>query len=584
MNSTGLIMVSLLIIIVLLVPYFMNYNKNLNRIKGVKTGDGQYGDAQFASKKELKDHFIRIEFKPEQWRNGLELPTVEGTIIGTEKIGKKYYILVDPSDNHTLIVSASGGGKTTSFVEPMIEYCAAAGMSVFSTDTKGNIYQDFAPVLRKYYHITPYLIDLRYPQASNSYNFLYLINKYYDSYKLTGNLGSAALAENYAKDMAYAIIHMDGLTNAGQNQFFYTAGEGVIAGITLLVSELCEPSERHIASVFKCIRQLMEVDPSTLNKKNEQPTLYITELYLMLPEDHTAKNLLAPTATTEFKTIASVMSTAMSLLLKFIDKEMEQILCFDDGFNIDDFTAGNSFIFFIIDEKSKAKNFMVNLILNQIYGELLRKAEEYQDIRLPHRIYQILDECGTFGKIDGLARMLSAGRSRNIISVLPIQNLSQLDVSYGKDDATNIKSNCQNTMFSYLSSGSSDASTFSKALGTSTVQVGSVSSQTSNNRSSSSITKSMTKKNLMSPERITRMPKGNWVLMKSGMNPSQQKLIPAGEMGVEFSEKYKIEPKAIRTVKYADRAELFEKIQEYYSAKSAKSSNADKKQVSVDYL
>ena len=136
-------MVSLLIIIVLLVPYFMNYNKNLNRIKGVKTGDGQYGDAQFASKKELKDHFIRIEFKPEQWRNGLELPTVEGTIIGTEKIGKKYYILVDPSDNHTLIVSASGGGKTTSFVEPMTEYCAAAGMSVFSTDTKGNIYQDF---------------------------------------------------------------------------------------------------------------------------------------------------------------------------------------------------------------------------------------------------------------------------------------------------------------------------------------------------------------------------------------------------------------------------------------------------------
>ena len=72
--------------------------------------------------------------------------------------------------------------------------------------------------------------------------------------------------------------------------------------------------------------------------------------------------------------------------------------------------------------------------------------------------------------------------------------------------------------------------------------------------------------------------------MKSGMNPSQQKLIPAGEMGGECSEKYKIESKAIRTVKYADRAELFEKIQEYYSAKSAKSSNADKKQVSVDYL
>ena len=582
MNPTGLVIVSAVILLALLIPYLMNHNKNLSKIKGTKTGDGQYGDAQFASKKEIKDNFIRIEFAPDKWRKGQDLPKVEGTIVGTESVGKKHFIMVDPSDNHTLMVSASGGGKTTSFVEPMIEYCAAAGMSVFCTDTKGNIYQDFAPVLRKYYHIDPFLIDLRYPQVSNSYNFLYLINKYYDAYKLTGNLGSAALAENYAKDMAYSIIHMDGLVNAGQNQFFYTAGEGVIAGITLLVSELCQTDERHIASVFKCIRQLMEVDPATVNKKNVQPTLYITELYLQLPEDHTAKNLLAPTATNEFRTIASVMSTAMSLLLKFIDKEMEQLLCFDDGFNIEDFTKGNSFIFFIIDEKSKAKNFMVNLILNQIYGELLRKAEEYQEIRLPHRVYQILDECGTFGRIDGLSRMLSAGRSRNIISVLPIQNLSQLDEQYGKDNATNIKSNCQNTLFSYLSTGSSDASTFSKALDTTTVQVGSVSSQTSSNRSSSSVTRSMAKKNLMSSGQISRLPKGNWILMKSGMNPSQQKLIPADQMGIEFNDNFTIDPRPIRTVRYADRTELFDRIRECYSSKQK--IHTDKKQISTEFL
>ena len=194
-----------------------------------------------------------------------------------------------------------------------------------------------------------------------------------------------------------------------------------------------------------------------------------------------------------------------------------------------------------------------------------------------------MDECGTFGRIDGLARMLSAGRSRNIITVLPIQNLSQLDVHYGKDNAVNIKSNCQNTMFSYLSSGSTDAKTFSQALDTTTVQVGSVSSQTGNNRSSSSVTRSMAKKPLMSQGQITRLKKGDWILMKSGMNPSMQHLIPISDMGVRFDEDYKIEPHSIRMVHYADRNELFEKIQATYHIQND-TANSNKKKVATDFL
>lgn len=552
-----------LVLLLLLVPLFSN-KTNLNKIKSTKTGDGQFGTSDWATSKELKENLQFIEYNPKAWRQGKNLPTQEGMIVGGVKSGKKMSAYIDTSDNHTMIVAAPGGGKTTTLLYPNLEYSAAVGMSGFVTDTKGDVSEKLVPVLQKYYGCSTYVIDLRYPLKSASYNFLYLVNKYIDKYKTTGNLADLAMAEGYAKTVANNIIHMDGFRNAGQNQFFYTSAEGVIAGVTLLVSEFCSPKERHIVSVFKVIRQLMEVIPESVTGKNSIPRLYLSELYALLPDNHTAKDLLAPTATSEFKTIASVMSTAMSQMLKFIDKEIEQILCFDDGFNIDNFVKGKSFIFFIVDEKSESKNFMVNLIVRQIYGELLKRAESEKGNKLPHRVIQWLDEFGTYSTISGAEQMFSAGRSRNIITVPIIQNLAQLDVRYGKDGARIIKNSCQNILFSFQSPDSDDSVAFSKALGTKTITVGSVSRQNGYSNNSSSVSLNMKERNLMNPDEITRLRKGEWILMKSGMNPSQQKFFVTKDWGITLDEEYNTNERSGRTVEYADRNELLQAVREKY--------------------
>ena len=41
--------------------------------------------------------------------------------------------LVDDADIHTLMIGASGVGKTANFLYPNIEYCCAAGMSFVTT-------------------------------------------------------------------------------------------------------------------------------------------------------------------------------------------------------------------------------------------------------------------------------------------------------------------------------------------------------------------------------------------------------------------------------------------------------------------
>lgn len=566
----GYIALSILILVIVFLPIIISNNANLNNIKARKTGDGQFGTSDWSTNKELKDNLLFINYDPKSWRNSKNLPTKEGIIVGAEKHTGKMTAYVDTSDNHTMVISAPGGGKTTSLLYPNLEYSAAVGVSGFVTDTKGDIPETFIPILQKHYNCSTYVIDLRYPLKSAPYNFLYLVNKYMDKYKSSGQLSDIAMAEGYAKTIADNIIHMDGFKNAGQNQFFYTSAEGVIAGITLLISEFCEPKERHIVSVFKVIQQLMEVIPESVKGKNPIPRLYLSELYSLLPNNHTAKDLLAPTATSEFKTIASIMSTAMTQMLKFIDKEIEQILCFDDGFNIDEFVKGKSFIFFVVDEKSDTKNFMVNLIIRQIYGELLKRAEAEPDNRLPHRVIQWLDEFGTYTKIDGAEQMFSAGRSRNIITVPFIQTLAQLDNKYGKDGAKIIRNSCQNTLFSFQSPLSDDADFFSKKLGTKTVTTGSVTHQNNYRNNTSSKNLNMTKMSLMTPDEITRLKKGHWIFMKAGMNPSKMRLYKTEDWGITFSERYSAGERTSRTVEYANRNKLIQAIREkYYFGQSA---------------
>lgn len=553
-----IVILGLIILIVCLIPIILIPTANLNKIKSHKTGDGQYGTADWASKHELQKNLEIVEFDPESWRQGKNLPKKQGVIVGAFKSNKKIYVYVDTSDNHTMVVSSPGGGKTTTFLYPNIEYSAACNMSGFITDTKGNVFKDFYNILTKYYHCKCHVIDLRYPLKSTPYNLLSVVNKYMDLYKKTNKVEYLALAEGHAKTIANAIIHIGGFKDAGANQYFHSSAEGVIAGMILLVSQYCNTSQRHIISVFKLIRECVEKDPHAT--KDNSSGIYLDRIYKMLPKDDTIKSLLAPVVTSEFKTAASIISTAMSQLLKFIDKEMEQLLCFDNDINYDEMANGRTFIFFVIDEKAENKNFMVNLIVKQLYGELLKKAEEYDDICLPSRIIQWLDEFGTYAKIDGAEGMFSAGRSRNIISVPFLQSLSQLSKNYGKDIADTIKNSCQNLLFSYQSPTSDDAEFFSKKLGNKTVTSGSVTSSSNGGHNSSSKTLSMTHKPILSADEITKLNKGEWIFMKAGMNPSHMNFYINKEYNQKFDDPFFMNDRSSKLVTYADKETLTKNI------------------------
>ena len=180
--------------------------------------------------------------------------------------------------------------------------------------------RNYGTIAQKYYGYNISVIDLRNPMRSNGNNLLHLVNKYMDLYETTKDVQYRAKAEKYAKIIAKTII-LSGMESAnfGQNSYFYDAAEGLLTASILLVSELCEPDERHIVSVFKMIQEL--VAPGK-EKKNQ-----FQQFMSYLPSDHKAKWFAGAALNTAEQSMASVMSTALSRLNAFLDSELESILC-----------------------------------------------------------------------------------------------------------------------------------------------------------------------------------------------------------------------------------------------------------------
>ncbi len=110
---------------------------SLKSFKNKPVGNGQHGTARFATKGEINKTYKQILYTPQLWRKGEQLPTVDGLIVGCHETATGMTALVDDADIHTLMIGASGVGKTANFLYPNIEYCCASGMSFVTTDSKG---------------------------------------------------------------------------------------------------------------------------------------------------------------------------------------------------------------------------------------------------------------------------------------------------------------------------------------------------------------------------------------------------------------------------------------------------------------
>ena len=549
--------VSAIFMLFMLIVYTLD-DHSLSTIKSKTVGDGQHGTARWATKKEISKTFTALLYEPEKWRKGENLPQIQGTIIGCR--GKNHTTaLVDEGDVHTLMIGAAGVGKTAYFLYPNIEFACASGMSFLSTDTKGDVARNYGEIAQKYYGYHVSIIDLRNPTRSDENNILHLVNKYMDIYlNDKNNLSAKAKAEKYAKITAKTIINIGGgdSSNYGQNAFFYDSAEGLLASVILLLAEFGEKNERHIVSVFKLIQDLT-AKPKPKSPK-DKPPMYFTTLMEKLPSDHKAKWLAGAALNTSDQAMMSVLSTALSRLNSFLDSELEQILCFGTAIDAEKFCHEKSAVFLVLPEEDQSKYFMVSLLIQQLYREILVIADEHGG-SLPNRVMFYTDELGTFPKIEGLESMFSAGRSRKISIVAIIQSFAQLEQTYGKEGQEIITDNTQLTIFGGFAPNSQSAEVLSKALGEQTVQSGSVSH---GKDSSSSL--QMIGRPLMTVDELKSMPKGQFIVMKTGTHPMISPLKLYFKWGIRFEKPFILPERGTGKAVYMERDALFQAVSEKY--------------------
>lgn len=523
----------------------------LNGIKSKTVGDGQYGTARFATEDEIKKTYTLVPYEPQKWRRGKNLPKEQGLVVGCRTHAGSVTALVDTGDIHCLMIGAAGVGKTANFLYPNIEYACASGMSFLCTDTKGDLFRNYAGIAKECYGYNISVLDLRNPTRSDGDNILSMVNKYMDAWLAEPeNLALKAKAEKYAKITAKTIICSSGedASSYGQNAFFYDSAEGLLTSVILLLAEYCAPEKRHIVSVFKLIQDLLA--PSSVKNKSQ-----FQLLMEKLPPEHKARWFSGAALNSADQAMASILTTAMSRLNAFLDSEMEQILCFDSSLDTETFCNEKSAIFIVLPEEDNTKYFMVSLFIQQLYREMLTVADEHGG-KLPNRVMIYADEVGTIPKIQSMEMIFSSGRSRRLSMVPIIQSYAQFEKNYGKEGSAIIIDNCQDILFGGFAPSSDSADILSKALGNRTVLSGSI----SRGKNDPSQSLQMIQRPLMTPDELKTLPKGHFILAKTGCCPMQTTLPLFFKWGITFDREYVVEERAARKVAYADRFELEQEI------------------------
>ena len=324
------------------------------------------------------------------------------------------------------------------------------------------------------------------------------------------------------------------------------------------VSNRIIPSEDNSEETWHTPRLTLEEWEDLLGPSEVKGKSQFKLLMERLPEEHKARWLSGAALNTSDQAMASVLSTALSRLNAFLDSEIEQLLCFETKINTEKFCRNKSAVFLIMPEEDDSKYFLISLIVQQLYREMLSIADEMGG-KLPNRVMFFLDEFGTLPAIQSAEMMFSASRSRRISFVPIIQSLAQLEKNYGKEGADIIIDNCQVCIYGGFAPNSEAANVLSKTLGDRTVMTGSISQGRDKSKSLQ-----MTGRPLMTPDELKIMPKDTFIVTRTGVKPMKTKLKLFFEWGIELNETYPMRQAVVRKVHYANKKTIEEAIAKKY--------------------
>ena len=156
---------------------------------------------------------------------------------GTPLVYDKEAAYVDNGESHTLVIGATGSGKTQGIINPTVQMLIKGRESMIISDPKGEIYHDNSGIMRELgYQII--ILNFRDPQKGNCWNPYHLPYKY----QKEGNFDKA---NELLNDLSLNIV-VDG---QGNDPFWQNSAASYLTGLSLALFEDAPEEEININSV-----------------------------------------------------------------------------------------------------------------------------------------------------------------------------------------------------------------------------------------------------------------------------------------------------------------------------------------------
>ena len=472
---------------------------------------------------------------------------------------------------HALVMGSTGSGKTTTFINPMIQLIGATncGSSMIMTDPKGELFSLHSKFLKERgYDVL--LLDLRDTYSSSRWNPLESV---WDMYQDYINAGKGIRVHKDSMDDYPELRQVDGPANPGDTWCEWNGR--AYADMTHCQDDVSVEKQRIYDEMYEDLNDLISVICPVENEKDplwekgarsiimatclamledsEDPRLGMTKdkfnffnlnkaltnsenNFQGLKEYFQGRSPLSQAVTLSRQvlsaaeaTMASYMSIAFDKLSMFNDRGLCGLTSATD-INAVQFSQRPTALFMKIPDEKDTRHGLAAVFVLCMYKALIKVASAREDLSLPRNVYFILDEFGNMPKIEKFDKMITVGRSRKIWFNMVVQSYSQLNNVYGEQVADIVKSNCGLKMFI----GSNDIGTckeFSELCGNMTVRTTSTSSSMSGKAGDINISTQTQVRPLIYPSELQKLNNkvdtGNAIIVTFGNYPLMTKYTPS---------------------------------------------------------
>lgn len=545
----------------------------MRRTPGDLFGAKRNGDVQnsvlensrFMTDKERDKNFISFPYDKiqDQKKDGVPVRAV------LDKKGQLQVSLMNGA--HSLIIGSTGSGKTTTFINPMIQLLGASscGSSMIMTDPKGELFDLHSKYLKsRGYDV--YVLDLRDTYSSSRWNPLDSIWDMYQDYLKAGegirvhrdlmsDYHDLKVMDGIPDDgelwcewngRAYADMrHCQDDVSVAKQKIYDEMYEDlndlvcVLCPITNEKDPLWEKGARSIV-LATCLAMLEDSADPKLNMTKEKFNFFnvnkiltnSSNEYKALKDYFEGRNPLSQSYTLSRQVLAAAeqtMSSYMSITFDKLSIFNDRGICgLTSATDIvaSQFAEKPTALFLKIPDEKDTRHGLAAMFVLCMYKALIKVASFRDDLSLPRNVYFIMDEFGNMPKIEKFDKMITVGRSRKIWFNMVVQSYSQLNAVYGETVADIVKSNCAMKMFI----GSNDIGTckeFSELCGNKTVKTNSTSSNLGSKEGDMSISSQLQTRPLIYPSELQKLNNkestGNAIIVTFGNYPLQTKYTPS---------------------------------------------------------